>query len=323
MKKLIEEYDLMLAGTQYLDKDLNSKYYNAEGSRAGTVFELYHETDNLYDPLAIMVLYKGKEIGYIPKDENLEIAYYLYHPEQFVVECRQKKKQIRGDFEMIVVIIKVFAITENYRKFSFEVFDEVFADYDECVEKLAQKRNDIKEEEEQQMKEIEQERERKRIERRQKKAEKKKEEEKKAFQGCLIFIFIITLISGVYYIIKNNPFSSVEKYYIIIERKDYTFSEYGSYEEKIDSIETDNLLEAYKGAFTKYRIDAELSEGLRSDILNAETVGFRLIKSKDEQDVTDLLPKEKRDSIEAVVLKITDGISEKYKLQRKKINSQK
>ncbi|EKB60785.1 HIRAN domain-containing protein [Bergeyella zoohelcum] len=148
MKKLIEEYDLMLSGTHYLDKNLNSRYYNAEGSRAGTIFELYHEDDNLYDPLAIMVLHKGKDIGYIPKDENLEIAYYLYHPEQFVVECRQKKKQIRGDFEMIVVIVKVFAITENYRPFSFEVFDEVFADYDECVEKLAQKRKEIKEEEE-------------------------------------------------------------------------------------------------------------------------------------------------------------------------------
>lgn len=319
MKKLIEEYDLMLSGTHYLDKNLNSRYYNAEGSRAGTIFELYHEDDNLYDPLAIMVLHKGKHIGYIPRDENLEIAYYLYHPEQFVVECRQKKKQIRGDFEMIVVIVKVFAITENYRPFSFEMFDEVFADYDECVEKLAQKRKEIKEEEERKNKEIEQEKERKRIEREQKKAEIKKEEDKKALKGCLIFIFIIALISGMYYVIKNNPFSSVEKYYIVIERKDYTFSEYGSDEEKIDSIETDNLLEAYKEAFTKYRIDAELSDGLRSDVLNAETVGFRLIKSKDKQDVTYLLSKKKRDSIETAVIKYTDGISEKYKLQREKI----
>ncbi|GIM55757.1 hypothetical protein CAPN006_01510 [Capnocytophaga canimorsus] len=157
-QRLIEEYDLILAGTQYLDKDNNSRYYNAEGSRAGTSFELRHEDDNLYDPLAIIVLHKGKEIGYIPKDENLEIAYYLYHPEQFVVECKQKKKQIRRDYEMIVVIVKVFAIVENYRPFSFEVFDEVFADYDENVNKLAQKRKEIEQEKEAIKKRIRQER---------------------------------------------------------------------------------------------------------------------------------------------------------------------
>ena len=48
---LIEEYDLMLAGTQYLDKNNNRRYYNAEGSRKGSVFDLFHEKDNEYDPL--------------------------------------------------------------------------------------------------------------------------------------------------------------------------------------------------------------------------------------------------------------------------------
>lgn len=40
---LIAKYDLMLSGTQYLDKYNNSRYYNADGSRAGSIFELIHE----------------------------------------------------------------------------------------------------------------------------------------------------------------------------------------------------------------------------------------------------------------------------------------
>lgn len=62
---LIAKYDLMLSGTHYLDKYNNSRYYNADGSRAGSIFELIHEKDNEYDPLAIMVCYKGKHIVYI------------------------------------------------------------------------------------------------------------------------------------------------------------------------------------------------------------------------------------------------------------------
>ncbi|MDR7695101.1 hypothetical protein D1000_07100 [Riemerella anatipestifer] len=186
MKKIIEKYDLMLSGVQYLDKFNNSRYDNAEGSRAGTIFELHHEKDNLYDPLAIMVLHKGKDIGYIPKDENLEIAYYLSHPEQFVVECRQKKKNIRNDFEMIVVFVSVFAITDDYTPFSFEVFDEEFPNYDADVEALARKRRMLEVEREL----IEQEeRERLRLT-----EDKGHYSAITGFEGCLIVVAIVLII---------------------------------------------------------------------------------------------------------------------------------
>lgn len=183
MKKIIEKYDLMLSGVQYLDKYNNCRYYNAEGSRAGTIFELYQEKDNLYDPLAIMVLHKGKDIGYIPKDENLEIAYYLSHPEQFIVECRQKKRNIRNDFEMIVVLVSVFAITEDYTPFSFEVFDKQFPNYDKDIKLLKVKRNLIEQEKIERQREID---------------DKAKEELAKSNRGCLISLLVIILIYLIY-----------------------------------------------------------------------------------------------------------------------------
>lgn len=179
-KVLIEEYDLMVAGTQYLDKYGNSRYLNAEGSRKGTIFELFLEMDNEYDPLAIMVLHKGKHIGYIPRDENLEIAYYLSHPEQFIVECRQERKKDNSRYyEMIIVIIKVFAITENYQPFTFEIFDEEFPNYDEDVENLTK----IRKENERKLQEI------KKIEQ-----EEKEKKEQEAMRGCLLYIVIGIII---------------------------------------------------------------------------------------------------------------------------------
>lgn len=59
---LIEEYDLMLAGTQYLDKNNSRRYYNTEGSRKGSVFDLFHEKDNEYDPLAIIVFIRVRKL---------------------------------------------------------------------------------------------------------------------------------------------------------------------------------------------------------------------------------------------------------------------
>lgn len=135
MKNIIKTFDLVLAGTSYKDKFGNNKYDNAEGSRAGSVFSLELEPDNIVDPLAIMVKFKNNEIGYIPKDENLEIAYYLKYPEFFEIECRQKKK-IDNDryIEMIIVIIKVYSKVNDYIPFSYELFDIEFPNYDNEVQ---------------------------------------------------------------------------------------------------------------------------------------------------------------------------------------------
>lgn len=179
MEKVIEEYDLMLAGTQY-----DNRYYNSEGSRKGSKFDLEIEPDNPVDPLAILVKYNAKNIGYVPKDENLEIAYYLSHPEWFLVDCRQKKK-IDNDrnYETIVVIIYIYAVSENYEPFSFEKFDEEFPNYDEDVEKLKRKIEFEKKQKEQ----ISLEQTKKRLET--EKAQKERDE-----RGCFTFYFIIFII---------------------------------------------------------------------------------------------------------------------------------
>lgn len=191
----IEEYNLMIAGSQYLDKYGNSCYLNAEGSRKGTVFELFLELDNEYDPLAIMVLHKGKHIGYIPRYENLEIAYYLSHPEQFIVECRQEKKQDNSRYyEMIIVIIKVFAITKDYKPFTFEIFDKEYPNYDEDVENLTKKRKE-KERKLQEIKRLEQEEKKKREQEEIAKHNKiLQKQENEAMKGCLIFVVIGIII---------------------------------------------------------------------------------------------------------------------------------
>lgn len=134
MKNLIKEYDLMLAGTQY-----ENKFDNAEGSRAGSKLELIIEENNPIDPLAVAVRFQGLDIGYVPRSENIEIAYYLSLPEHFKVDCRlKKKKDDNFNYEMIVVNIYVYAIVLNYDDFSYDLFDEQFPDYDEIVLKNIQ-----------------------------------------------------------------------------------------------------------------------------------------------------------------------------------------
>lgn len=129
MKNLIKEYDLMLAGTQY-----ENKFDNSECSRAGSKLELIIEENNPIDPLAVAVKFQGLDIGYVPRSENLEVAYYLSFPDKFTVDCRLKKrKNDEYSYEMIVVNIYIYAIAEDYQIFSYDIFDEWFPNYDKIV----------------------------------------------------------------------------------------------------------------------------------------------------------------------------------------------
>lgn len=66
-----------LAGAKYHDLD-----EVLEELKIGTVLQLVHESDNRYDPNAVAVVYTDGEgdeymIGYIPRDENSELAVLL------------------------------------------------------------------------------------------------------------------------------------------------------------------------------------------------------------------------------------------------------
>lgn len=294
---LIEEYDLMLAGTQYLDKNNNRRYYNAEGSRKGSVFDLFHEKDNEYDPLAIIVFYKGKEIGYIPKDENLEIAYYLSHPEWFHVECRQKKKQVRRDYEMIVVIVQIFAIVEDYIPFSFENFDKEFPNYDDDVEILKK----VREEKEQIEKE-----------KRKERAEKKRIQDKKDTQkGCFIISLVMVVFILLFYLNKDK-FSENE---ISESKKNYAKSDYSN--PKTDTLavlnqrqmEVNNDSDEIKNA---YKI-------LKSDhyYIDTEVIRFTALYNKFRNTEYANILRKTRDSLSLEQKKIMERVKKELKNKKK------
>ena len=131
--KLINEYsDYMLVGTQYFDADDNLRYYNAEGSRKGTKFDLVIEKENPYDPLAVKAMFNGKEIGYIPRDTNAEIAYYLSMPKSFKVECKQIKKRDDSRYYCLIAVdIFIYALVDIYYDLDSSYADTFFANYKE------------------------------------------------------------------------------------------------------------------------------------------------------------------------------------------------
>lgn len=199
--KLINEYsDYMLVGTQYFDADDNLRYYNAEGSRKGTKFDLVIEKENPYDPLAVKAMFNGKEIGYIPRDTNAEIAYYLSMPESFKVECKQIKKRDDSRYHCLIAVdIFIYALADTYNDLDSSYADTFFANYKEEYSKRQQIIKEKKRIEEQELAE------KKRIEE-QELAEKnrirklqKEREESINLKGCLFFFLYIIVYFFIFY----------------------------------------------------------------------------------------------------------------------------
>lgn len=199
--KIINEYsDYMLAGTQYFDADDNLRYYNAEGSRKGTKFDLVIEKENPYDPLAVKAMFNGKEIGYIPRDTNAEIAYYLSMPESFKVECKQIKKRDDSRYHCLIAVdIFIYALADTYYDLDSSYADTFFANYKEEYSKRQQIIKEKKRIEEQELAE------KKRIEE-QELAEKnrirklqKEREESINLKGCLFFFLYIIVYFFIFY----------------------------------------------------------------------------------------------------------------------------
>lgn len=188
--KLINEYsDYMLVGTQYFDADDNLRYYNAEGSRKGTKFDLVIEKENPYDPLAVKAMFNGKEIGYIPRDTNAEIAYYLSMPESFKVECKQIKKRDDSRYYCLIAVdIFIYALADTYYDLDSSYADTFFANYKEEYSKRQQIIKEKKRIEEQELAE------KKRI-----RKLKKEREESINLKGCLFFFLYIIVYFFIFY----------------------------------------------------------------------------------------------------------------------------
>jgi len=113
-------YDLMVAGTQFIDPSLNMpRFMNASGLQTGDSVILKLEPNNPVDKFAVAVLNKNFLIGYIPKNENLEIAYYLDHPDKYDVQTFVKKKDDSRD--MLVLLIDVLAKNETAEKVEISI----------------------------------------------------------------------------------------------------------------------------------------------------------------------------------------------------------
>lgn len=188
--KLINEYsDYMLAGTQYFDADNNLRYNNAEGSRKGTKFDLVVEKDNPYDPLAVKAMFNGKEIGYIPRETNAEIAYYLSMPESFKVECKQiKKRDDNRYYCLIAVDVFIYALVDTYYDIDSSYADTFFANYKEEYNRKQEIIAEKKRIEEQELAE------KKRI-----RKLKKEREESINLKGCLFFFLYIIVYFFIFY----------------------------------------------------------------------------------------------------------------------------
>ena len=188
--KLINEYsDYMLVGTQYFDADDNLRYYNAEGSRKGSKFDLVIEKENPYDPLAVKAMFNGKEIGYIPRDTNAEIAYYLSMPESFKVECKQIKKRDDSRYHCLIAVdIFIYALADTYNDLDSSYADTFFANYKEEYNRKQQIIAEKKRIEEQELAE------KKRI-----RKLKKEREESINLKGCLFFFLYIIVYFFIFY----------------------------------------------------------------------------------------------------------------------------
>ena len=188
--KLINEYsDYMLVGTQYFDADDNLRYYNAEGSRKGTKFDLVIEKENPYDPLAVKAMFNGKEIGYIPRDTNAEIAYYLSMPESFKIECKQIKKRDDSRYHCLIAVdIFIYALADTYYDLDSSYADTFFANYKEEYNRKQEIIAEKKRIEEQELAE------KKRI-----RKLKKEREESINLKGCLFFFLYIIVYFFIFY----------------------------------------------------------------------------------------------------------------------------
>ncbi|WP_312750590.1 hypothetical protein [Epilithonimonas hominis] len=121
------------------------------------------------------------------------------------------------------------------------------------------------------------------------------------------FIVIVLLI----FIVGCNKLSS-KKYFVVIERIDYTFDRYGSEEREIDSFEVNSVEQAYENAYRKFKITSETSEALRSNNLNRKVVGFDLLNS-DKQSIKHQLSRQTADSIEYTIDILTKDIGRNLK----------
>ena len=74
----------------------------------GQDVDLIHEPDNPYDPEAVVIFYKDKKLGYVPKDKNSFLSTLLYFGHGNILEARIQSINLDGHPErQFRVVVKI------------------------------------------------------------------------------------------------------------------------------------------------------------------------------------------------------------------------
>lgn len=71
----------------------------------GADVELFIEPDNPYDAEAVAIYYRGKKLGYVPKDKNSWISLMLYYGHDvFEAKVQATSKEVHPEQQIRVVL---------------------------------------------------------------------------------------------------------------------------------------------------------------------------------------------------------------------------
>lgn len=82
--------------------------------------------------------------------------------------------------------------------------------------------------------------------------------------------------------------------------------------QKTEEFRAENINEAYKKAYSSFMISKEVAEGTRSNVLDTDIFGFRLL-DKNKKNITYLIPEKTKDSIHIIINELTAHISKDFK----------
>ena len=68
------QFCFSIAGMEYSVKNIKEGKKLFEEIKVGEFVDVIHERENKYDEYACAIYYKGKKLGYIPRDQNQEIV---------------------------------------------------------------------------------------------------------------------------------------------------------------------------------------------------------------------------------------------------------
>ena len=73
-QKRPQQFCFKIAGMEYTVKNIKEGKKLFEEIKVGEFVEVVHERENKFDEYACAIYYKGKKLGYIPRDQNQDIV---------------------------------------------------------------------------------------------------------------------------------------------------------------------------------------------------------------------------------------------------------